>query len=398
MFPIVDVTGRVIGFGGRTLGDDPAKYMNSPATVLFDKSHSLYGLDRSREAISQSGTVVVVEGYTDVIMSHQFGIENVVAALGTSLTSGHARILRRYAKRIVLVFDSDVAGKAAANRALEVCLDQKIDVQLGFVPEGKDPCDYLQEAGPEAFRNVIEAAEDVLEFKWKVLNEQLGTSQNLSDRTEAIRQFLQTAAPAMQARQMDSVSRTVTLGRLSELLGVSVSRVEEEIASIQKQKCRMQQLDGMDEHMEKAPEMSVNLALKAQQEILEVLLQHPDCFQQISDRVAVNDFGPDEYTKELAEAIFDILLQNVPLQLSLVYSRVESSQAAGLLTQLQTAAEQKTGLLDQLEGALRELENRRQDGRIQILKQQMGKDDELKQMLSQIAQKGPNLRNAGIRS
>jgi hypothetical protein len=237
-----------------------------------------------------------------------------------------------------------------------------------------------------------------LEFKWKVLNEQLGTSQNLSDRTEAIRQFLQTAAPAMQARQMDSVSRTVTLGRLSELLGVSVSRVEEEIASIQKQKCRMQQLDGMDEHMEKAPEMSVNLALKAQQEILEVLLQHPDCFQQISDRVAVNDFGPDEYTKELAEAIFDILLQNVPLQLSLVYSRVESSQAAGLLTQLQTSAEQKKGLLDQLEGALRELENRRQDGRIQILKQQMGKDDELKQMLSQIAQKGPNLRNAGIRS
>ena len=398
MFPIVDVTGRVIGFGGRTLGDDPAKYMNSPATVLFDKSHSLYGLDRSREAISQSGTVVVVEGYTDVIMSHQFGIENVVAALGTSLTSGHARILRRYAKRIVLVFDSDVAGKAAANRALEVCLDQKIDVQLGFVPEGKDPCDYLQEAGPEAFRNVIEAAEDVLEFKWKVLNEQLGTSQNLSDRTEAIRQFLQTAAPAMQARQMDSVSRTVTLGRLSELLGVSVSRVEEEIAAIQKQKRRMQQLDGIDEHMEKAPEMSVNLALKAQQEILEVLLQHPDCFQQISDRVAVNDFGPDEYTKELAEAIFDILSQNVPLQLSLVYSRVESSQAAGLLTQLQTSAEQKKGLLDQLEGALRELENRRQDGRIQILKQQMGKDDELKQMLSQIAQKGPNLRNAGIRS
>ena len=398
MFPIVDVTGRVIGFGGRTLGDDPAKYMNSPATVLFDKSHSLYGLDRSREAISQSGTVVVVEGYTDVMMSHQFGIENVVAALGTSLTSGHARILRRYAKRIVLVFDSDVAGKAAANRALEVCLDQKIDVQLGFVPEGKDPCDYLQEAGPEAFRNVIDAAEDVLEFKWKVLNEQLGTSQNLSDRTEAIRQFLQTAAPAMQARQMDSVSRTVTLGRLSELLGVSVSRVEEEIAAIQKQKRRMQQPDDVDEHMGKAPEMSVNLALKAQREILEVLLEHPDCFQQISDRVAVNDFGPDECTKELAEAIFDILSQNVPLQLSLVYSRVESSQAAGLLTQLQTAAEQKTGLLDQLEGALRELENRRQDGRIQILKQQMGKDDELKQMLSQIAQKGPNLRNAGIRS
>ena len=398
MFPIVDVTGRVIGFGGRTLGDDPAKYMNSPATVLFDKSHSLYGLDRSREAISQSGTVVVVEGYTDVMMAHQFGIENVVAALGTSLTTGHARILRRYAKRIVLVFDSDVAGKAAANRALEVCLDQKIDVQLAFVPEGKDPCDYLQEAGPEAFRNVIDGAEDVLEFKWKVLNEQLGAGQNLSDRTEAIRQFLQTAAPALQARQMDLISRTVTLGRLSELLGVSVSRIEEQIAALQKQKRRTQQPDDTNEQVEHFSTASENLVSKAQREILEVLLGRPDCFRQVADRVSVNDFGSDECTKEVAAALFDILSQDVPLQLSKVYGRLESSQAAGLLTQLQAAAEQKTGLSDQLDGAIAALENRKQSHRIQTLKQRMGEDDELKQMLNQIAQKGPNLRNAGIRS
>jgi len=398
MFPIVDVTGRVIGFGGRTLGDDPAKYMNSPATVLFDKSHSLYGLDRSREAISKSGTVVVVEGYTDVMMAHQFEIENVVAALGTSLTTAHARILRRYAKRIVLVFDSDVAGKAAADRALEVCLDQKIDVQLAFVPEGKDPCDYLLESGPEAFRAVIDAAEDVLEFKWKVLEEQLGAGQNLSDRTEAIRRFLQTAAPAMQTRQMDPVSRTVTLGRLSELLGISVSRIEEQIAAIQKQKRRAQQPDDTDERLLQTPEMNGNLVLKAQHEILEVLLERGDCFQKVAGRVAVDDFGPDECSKELAGAIFDILSQNVPLQLSQVYSRLESSQAAALLTQLQTAAEQKTGLLDQLEGAITELEKHRQDGRIQKLKQRVGEDDGLKQMLNQIAQKGPNLRNAGIRS
>jgi len=396
MFPIIDVTGRVIGFGGRTLGDDPAKYMNSPATVLFDKSHSLYGLDQSREAISQSGTVIVVEGYTDVMMAHQFGIKNVVAALGTSLTTGHARILRRYAKRIVLVFDSDVAGKAAANRGLEVCLDQKIDVQLAFVPEGKDPCDFLLEAGPEAFRNVIDAAEDVLEFKWKVLNEQLEGGQNLSDRTEAIRQFLQTAAPALQARHMDSVSRTVTLGRLSELLGVSVSRIEEEIAAVQKR--RTQRPDDMGEPVEQTPDTSGNLVSKAQREILEVLLGCPDCFQQVAGRVSVSDFGPDECTKELARVLFDVFAQDASLQLSQLYGRIESSQVAGLLTELQTAAEQKTELLNQLEGALAELENRRQDGRIQTLKQRMGEDDELKQMLSQIAQKGPNLRNAEIRS
>ena len=396
MFPIMDVTGRVIGFGGRTLGDDPAKYMNSPATVLFDKSQSLYGLSQAREAISLSGTAVVVEGYTDVMMAHQLGIENVVAALGTSLTSGHARILRRYAKRIVLIFDSDVAGKAAADRAMEVCLEQKIDVRLAFAPNGKDPCDYLLEAGVEAFRNLIDAAEDVLEFKWGLLNEQLRAGQNLSDRTEAIRRFLQTAALALQARQMDSVSRTVVLGRLSELLGISVSRIEQEIAAILKQKRRRSRPDAADEQVDIDPDERVDLASKAQREILEAVLGHPDCFGQVAARVSVSDFGPDEQLRELAEAIFGLFAGNAPLQLSQLYGRVESSAAGNLLTELQAAAEQKTNLLSQLDGALAALENRTHSRRIQLLKQGMDKDNELKQMLSQIAQKGPNLRNAGI--
>ena len=396
MFPIIDVTGRVIGFGGRTLGDDPAKYMNSPATALFDKSNSLYGLYQAREAISLSGTAVVAEGYTDVMMAHQFGIANVVAALGTSLTDGHVRILRRYAKRIVLLFDSDVAGKAAANRALEVCLGQKIDVRLAFAPEGKDPCDYLLEAGADAFRNVIEASEDVLEFKWKVLSGQLLQEPSLSDRTEAIRRFLQTAAGAFEARQMDSISRAVVVNRLSELLGVSSSRIEEEITAIQKQKRRARRKeDGVEQTVQGADE-SIDLASKSQCEILEVLLEHPGCFDQVADRVSVSDFGPDKRVEELAEAVFGVLNETGGLQVSQVYARIQSPQTANLLTYLQTVAESKETVVSQLEGALAELEKQRCDSRIQILKQRLDGDDELKQMLTQIAQKGPNLRNAGI--
>jgi len=115
MFPITDVTGRIIGFGGRTLDEKGAKYINSPATVLFDKSNSLYGLQQARHGIVSSATAVVVEGYTDCIMAHTKGCENIVATLGTSFTRGHARILRRYAKRIVLVFDSDTAGIEAVS-------------------------------------------------------------------------------------------------------------------------------------------------------------------------------------------------------------------------------------------------------------------------------------------
>ncbi|RKY08794.1 MAG: hypothetical protein DRP56_03555, partial [Planctomycetota bacterium] len=224
----------------------------------------------------------------------------------------------------------------------------------------------------------------------------LRAGQNLSDRTEAIRRFLQTAALALQARQMDSVSRTVVLGRFSELLGISVSRIEQEIAAILKQKRRRSRPDAADEQVDIDPDERVDLASKAQREILEAVLGHPDCFGQVAARVSVSDFGPDEQLRELAEAIFGLFAGNAPLQLSQLYGRVESSAAGNLLTELQAAAEQKTNLLSQLDGALAALENRTHSRRIQLLKQGMDKDNELKQMLSQIAQKGPNLRNAGI--
>ncbi len=396
MFPIFDVTGRVTGFGGRTLGEDPAKYMNSPATALFDKSHLLYGLDQARQAITQTGTAVVVEGYTDVMIAHQFGIGNVVAALGTSLTGGHARLLKRYGKRIVLVFDSDVAGKAAANRALEVCLAEKVDVRLAFVPSGKDPCEYLLEAGAEAFGRVIDSAVDVIEFKWNVLEEQLKAGQNLSDRTEAIRQFLQTAASAFSARQMDSVSRTVVLSRLSELLNIPAGRIEDEIAKIQKQRQQAQRQN-------EAPKEGLgqsggqDLMVRTQREILEVLLHEPSCFMQVRQRMCAEDFGPDGPVREIADALFGLMAEGIEPSMARLYGRVESPASALVLAELDAQGHQKGGDSRQrLEMAMRVLEGRKNQQQLEQLKQRLDEDSELKKMLKQIAQKGPDLRKAGI--
>lgn len=396
MFPIEDVTGRVIGFGGRTLGDDPAKYMNSPATVLFDKSNSLYGLGRARQAIGKTGTVVLVEGYTDVMMAHQFGIENVVAALGTSLTSGHARILRRYAKRIVLVFDSDVAGKAAANRALDVCLSEKVDLQLAFVPEGKDPCDYLLEAGAEAFQQVIDTAQDVLEFKWQVLEEQLASGQSLTDRTEAIRQFLQTSASAISARSVDSVSRAVLLSRLGEVMKMPPSRIEQELVKIQKQQARSERKDE-GRSLPGAVMDSNDLVTRAQREIIETLLREPGCFAEVQSKLAACDFGPDSRMKEIAEAVFAVFEEQASeLSLSSLYGRLESPEAAYLLSEMDESAAQKENLRDQLVQAVQTLQQQKHRLRFDQMKQKLNKDEQLKEMLRQIARKGPNLRSGGI--
>lgn len=395
IFPIVDVANRVIGFGGRTLGSDPAKYMNSPATVLFDKSQSMYGLNYARQEIAETGTAVVVEGYTDVIMAHQFGICNVVAALGTSLTDSHAKMLKRYCKRIVLIFDSDTAGRAAANRALEICLAEKVDVRLGFVPTGKDPCEYLLEAGADAFERVIENAVDVLEFKWDILEEQLEAGQNLSDRAEAIRQFLQTTASVFSTRQMDSVSRAVVLARLSALLQIPVGRIEEEISKIYKQNQRLQR-KYETEIKTSAKSLGQDLITRTRREILEVVIQEPALFSEIKERICLDDFGTSGPIREIAEALFELEEDGIEPSLAGLYAHLESAETSVILAEMGDAGRSKGDSRQRLEAAVKVLEDLKRQRQIEETKLYLDKDDALKNMLKRIANKGPDLRKAGI--
>ncbi len=336
MFPIHDVTGRVIGFGGRTLGTDPAKYMNSPATALFDKSHSLFGLDKARQTISQSEMAVVVEGYTDVIMAHQYGVCNVVAALGTSFTTGHARILRRYAKRVVLVFDSDVAGISAAERALEVCLAEKIDLRLAFVPEGKDPCDFLIAAGADAFRAVLDNAVDVMEYAWKGLSGNLSGDHALSEKTQIIEKFLTTIASALISGNVDGLGRAVLTARLGEMIGLSQSRIDTELVRLIRRK---QRPDAGGTLPATPEEPQDDLSVKAQREIIEVLLRQPDLFGSIEGRIGVDVFGGN--LRMIAEPLFGMLAAGQEPVLARLLGQIELPQAAQELLQLDELSGQK---------------------------------------------------------
>lgn len=174
MFPICDIQGRPIAFGGRILpaveaqwaesGRRVAKYMNSPETLLFQKRRTLYAADLARQAARQAGWVAVMEGYTDVIAAHQAGLENVVGTLGTALGDEHIQLLRRLAEKVVLVFDGDEAGQKAADRSLELFLGHELDVRILTLPDDLDPADYLNERGAEPFRALVDAALDPLDF------------------------------------------------------------------------------------------------------------------------------------------------------------------------------------------------------------------------------------------
>ncbi len=168
IFPIRDPLGRCVAFGGRVLPGAPpdsAKYINSPETQLFSKSSMLYGLDTAREAMGRSRRAVVVEGYTDCLAARQVGIDDVVAVLGTALGEKHAKLLRRYVDRIVLVLDGDEAGRRRTDEILDVLLAEAIDLRIARLPTGVDPCDFILEHGRDAFEALLDAAVDPLDYR-----------------------------------------------------------------------------------------------------------------------------------------------------------------------------------------------------------------------------------------
>lgn len=167
MFPIMDVNNRVIGFGGRVMGDGKPKYLNSPETIIFDKSRNLYGLNRAR--ISRKPYFLICEGYMDVISLHQAGFTNAIASLGTALTPGHASLIKRYVNEVYLTYDSDEAGTKAALRAVPILRDVGIMAKIIRMDPYKDPDEFIKNLGAEAFEERISKARNGFMFSLEIL-------------------------------------------------------------------------------------------------------------------------------------------------------------------------------------------------------------------------------------
>ncbi|MEE9212252.1 MAG: DNA primase, partial [Phycisphaeraceae bacterium] len=227
IFPICDSIGRPIAFGGRvlpggTLEDkNEAKYLNTAETPLFNKSATLYGLHLAKSApggIIGGKTAVIVEGYTDVIAAHQAGARDVVATLGTALTSRHVTELRRYAEKVVLVFDADEAGQKAADRAVEVFLAGALDVAIAVLPDGRDPAELLAtENGRQRWQDVIDIAADALTYQFERVRRQMEAATTVTGRQRLVEEYLRKLAGLGLAR-MGIIRRSLVIQRLAELL------------------------------------------------------------------------------------------------------------------------------------------------------------------------------------
>ncbi len=392
MFAITDVTGRVIGFGGRTLSKQGAKYINSPTTVLFDKSNSLYGLEHARHHIVSTDTAVVVEGYTDCIMSHQFGCANVVASLGTSFTTGQGRILRRYAKKVVLVFDSDAAGIEAANRALDVCLSQHIDIKLTFVPEGKDPCDFLLTNGKEPFQQLIDNAVDVLQFKWNRLTEKFDIDDTFAGRKAAIDEFLQAIATGIYAGSLNTIDGGLLINRLSGIIGLDSKQINTELRKRITTAAKAATYDAQSQAIPHI-DLGEGLSATAQREILEVLLNEPKLFESVKQKISIEHFDIP-VLRQTAAVLFETLTTKAEPELMEIFAQTESVEVSNCITQLEHTGRQKGNFQKRLNDAVDVLLRRQARRKIEQLKSKQDADQYL-QSVTETARK-ENRRNIGM--
>jgi len=174
-FPLTDMRGKVLGFSGRVLpgegvDEKQAKYINSPETVVYKKSQHLYGLNFAKSYIREKGFAIIVEGYIDVVMSHQYGINNTISSLGTALTLEQIRLLRRYTHNIVMVYDADQAGELATLRGLDLFLEEGMNVKVAILDQGHDPDSFIRKFGPRGFNTAIKKAKSLFTYKLDILN------------------------------------------------------------------------------------------------------------------------------------------------------------------------------------------------------------------------------------
>ena len=228
MFPIRDVTGRVIGFGGRTLTTDKkvAKYFNSPESILYNKSKVLYGMHLAKQPINKEERCFLVEGYTDVMAMHQAGVENVVSSSGTALTAGQIHLIRRFTKNVTVIFDGDAAGIRASLRGIDMLLAEGMSVKVVLLPDGDDPDTYAKKVGSDALHRAIhEDAQDFLQFKAKLLSDEAGSDP--LKRADMIRSVVTSIAAIP-----DAIQRSVYLQSSASQLNMDENVLGTEVAKI----------------------------------------------------------------------------------------------------------------------------------------------------------------------
>lgn len=343
MFPIQDINHRVIGFGGRVMGDGKPKYLNSPETEIFDKSRNLYGLNFART--SRKGNVILCEGYMDVIAMHQAGFTQAVASLGTAFTSGQASLLRRYANEILLSYDSDGAGVNAALRAIGILKEAGMTGRVINLEPYKDPDEFIKALGGEEFQKRLDHAENSFFFELRQLQKNYDLSdpeQKTAFHREIARKLCAFSEEVERENYIEAVAQKYHIGfeNLRRLVGTYAARTGLAQPVI-RPKSGVQKKNTAAEGIKNSQKL-----------LLTWLVEQPQLYRQISKYISPKDFTEGLYEK-VADRLFEELEQgniNPASIISMFEEEEDQREAASLfhtkLERLESTAEQEKALHD----------------------------------------------------
>lgn len=319
IFPIFDIQDRVIGFGGRALGDSLPKYLNSPETPVYNKSRSLYGLHLAKNSIRSKNCVIVVEGYTDVLITHQEGITNVVASLGTSLTSGQIHLLKRYTEEALLAYDADAPGATASLRGFDLLLEQGLKAKVVSLPTGSDPDDLIRTKGKDAFLALLDASRDLLEYRYNLACNRFDIS-TVDGKIGVVNDLLPTLAKLEDLiRQRDWVKRLAHGLEIDEaILTTELKRVRRG-GKISAGDLRIAEFKPSSE--------------RAEHELLGLMLEENELVSRVQEELNAEDFT-DPDCRRIASAIFDLSAKGDPAKTSVLMDYLKDASLSQVISQL----------------------------------------------------------------
>jgi len=343
MFPIHDLKGDVIAFGGRSIDGSEPKYLNSPETPIFNKRRILYGLNRAKDSIKKNGSALFMEGYLDVIAAHMFGFSNAVAALGTALTEDHGKLIKRFVEDVVVVFDSDSAGIKAAKKAAAVLLESGLEVKILSVPENEDPDSFLRQKGRDAFEELLRAPTHVIDFFVK----HGGKKHIVADEVFEV-----------VAKMPNEILQEEYITRLADRIDVDEQRVRERFRKKRtqlKSGPRMQQPQTVHRPRQ-IPRDEIYL--------IQLLLQMPDRVKDISEKISDNDFKDGTL-----RSIYRKIIEG-PTDFNALLLKCEGEEK-DVLSGLSLSEELESEVLENPEKGLSDCIRRINEGKRRILKREL---------------------------
>ena len=344
LFPIRDLQGRVISFGGRVVpglsDSQPGKYINGSETRLFSKSDNLYALELARDTIGKSKSITVVEGYTDVILCHQYGVTDVVACLGTALNERHIKLIRRFAETVYLLLDGDEAGQRRTSEVLELFVAANVDLRIVTLPEELDPAEFLQERGGEAFQGVMKQSVDALAHKIRLATAGIDLARDTHKASQALEEILTTLAHGTPAGTLDTGALKVhqLLARLAREFGLEESVIRSRFSQLRRT-IKGSFRENREENEETSNYRPSDLSPR-ECELIELLVQHPELAP-----TALSEIADDDLTSQPARLIVRAYRQREEagraLDFGAVLAEIENVSLKSLLVHLDDLASRK---------------------------------------------------------